>query len=296
MPRSVRELGELLRETLIEWWRDDALRLGAALAYYTIFSLAPLLVIAIAVAGFVFGEEAAQGRVLEQLRGLMGPEGAEAVQRMIERASLRRDSGLGATALALFTMLLGASGAFGQLQAALNKMWDAPQGAPARKARAAGVRGFVRKRVLSFGMVLLIGLLLLVSLLVAAAVSALDAVLVQHVVWLQPLFGVLQFLLSGGVATLLFAAVYKILPDRDDIGWRDVWMGAVFTAVLFEVGKAAIGLYLGNAGIGSAYGAAGSLVIVLVWVYYSSQILFLGAEFTQVWARRRGSGAQQALA
>jgi membrane protein len=271
----------LLRETVSEWWEDDALRLGAALAYYTVFSLAPVLIIAIGVAGFVFGEEAARAGVVEQLRGLMGPDGAASVETVIETAARQETRSLQATAFALATTVFGASGAFGQLQRALNEIWevaDSDQG---------GLWQLVRRRLLSFGMVLLIGFLLLVSLVLAASIALLDELLARNLALLQPLLGAVQVLLSLGVSTLLFAAIFKILPDAD-VCWSDVWVGAFATALLFELGKVVIGLYIGNAGVGSLYGAAGSLVILLVWVYYASQLLFLGAEFTQVWARRRG--------
>jgi membrane protein len=272
----------LVRETVAEWWTDDALRLGAALAYYTVFSLAPVLVVVIGVASLAFGEDAARSGLVDQLRGLMGPDGAAAVETLIEKASRRESTSLQATALALALTVLGASGAFGQLQRALNEIWDVAD------SRNGGIGHLLRSRLLSFGMVLLVGFLLLVSLVVAALVAALDEVLAHRVAMLQPLLGVVQFALSLGVATLLFAAIFKVLPDTD-VRWSDVWVGAFATALLFEVGKALIGLYIGNAAVGSMYGAAGSLVTLLLWVYYSSQILFLGAEFTQVWTRRRGS-------
>jgi membrane protein len=271
----------LLRETVVEWWADDALRLGAALAYYTVFSLAPVLVIVLGVASLVFGEETARSGLVEQLRGLMGPDGAAAVEIVIEKASRRESATLRAGLLALVLTVLGASGAFGQLQRALNEIWDV---ADSRK----GILALLRGRLLSFGMVLLVGFLLLVSLVIAALIATLDEVLARELAILQPVLGVVQFTLSLGVATLLFAAIFKVLPDAD-VRWADVWVGAFATALLFEVGKTLIGLYIGNAGVGSMYGAAGSLVTLLLWVYYSSQILFLGAEFTQVWARRRGS-------
>jgi membrane protein len=271
---------KLVRETVSDWWADDALRLGAALAYYTVFSLAPVLVIVIGVAGLVFGEDAARTGLLDQLRALMGPDGAAAVETVIEKASRRESTSLWATMLAVALTMLGASGAFGQLQRALNEIWEVAD------SRRRGFGEFLRSRLLSFGMVLLIGFLLLVSLVLAALVATLDELLTQRVTVLQPLLGLVQFGLSLGIATLLFAAIFKVLPDAD-VRWSDVWVGAFATALLFEVGKALIGLYIGNAGVGSMYGAAGSLVTLLLWVYYSSQILFLGAEFTQVWARRR---------
>jgi membrane protein len=280
----LKESWEILGETVAEWWSDDALRLGAALAYYTVFSLAPVLVIVVGVAALAFGEEAARSGLVEQLRGLMGPDGAAAVETVIQKASRRESTSLQAALLALGLTVLGASGAFGQLQRALNEIWDVAD--PRR-----GLAALLRSRLLSFGMVLLIGFLLLVSLVIAALIASLDVVLVRQVTLLQPLLGAVQFALSLGIATLLFAAIFKVLPDAD-VRWSDVWIGALATAVLFEIGKALIGLYIGNASVGSMYGAAGSLVTLLLWVYYSAQILFLGAEFTQVWARRRGAWAR----
>ena len=280
----------LVRETVTEWWADDALRLGAALAYYTVFSLAPVLVIVIGVSGLVFGEDAARTGLLDQLRGLMGPEGAAAVETVIEGAARHESTSRQAAILAVVLTVLGASGAFGQLQRALNEIWEV-----ADSRNEGGIGRLLRSRLLSFGMVLLIGFLLLVSLVMAALVASLDELLVQRVAALQPLLALVQFALSLGVATLLFAAIFKVLPDTD-VRWSDVWLGAFVTALLFEVGKTLIGLYIGNAGVGSVYGAAGSLVTLLLWVYYSSQILFLGAEFTQVWARLRGSRGHAAEA
>jgi len=274
----------LARQTALEWWRDDAPRLGAALAYYTVFSIAPVLVISVALAGFFFGEEAARGHVVDQLRGLMGADGASVVQSAIERASLRGGAGLGATALSVLTLLLGASGAFGQLQYALNRIWNV------EGKTGGGVLRAARERFLSFSMVLLIGFLLLVSLVVSALLAMLDEFVSGRMEWLQPMLALVNLVVSLGVVTVLFAMMFKTLPDAD-VRWSDVWIGATVTALLFVVGKAAIGLYLGNSSVASVYGAAGSLVVVLLWVYYSAQILFLGAEFTQVFARwQRGGG------
>ena len=274
---------ELLKETHAEWSRDKCMRLGAALAYYTIFSLAPMLVIVIAVAGFAFGESAAEGQIVEQLRGLLGEEGAAGVQGMIKNAS-QAQTGLIATAIGLTTLLLGATTMFTELQAALNDIWNVP---PPKDWRWWDL---FRTRVSGFTIILGIGFLLLVSLGISALLSGLH----QRIGTLFPgaplVFQSLNFVVSFGVVTLLFAMIFKVLPDAE-IRWGDVWVGAAFTSLLFGVGKLAIGFYLGFAGVGSVYGAAGSLVIVLLWVFYSSQILFFGAEFTQVWARRRGSMA-----
>ena len=270
----------LLRETLTEWWRDDALRLGAALSYYTVFSLAPILVVTVAVAGLVFGQEAASGRLVDEMRGLIGPDGAKVVSTLIEHAALKPDAGWTATLIGLATIAIGASGAFGQLQYALNEIWNV------RPDPSRGVIGVLRDRFLSFSMVLVIGFLLLVALVVSAALSALDDVAGAYGDFLQPILAIVNFVASFGIITGLFAAIFKVLPSTE-VRWADVWIGAAVTAALFVVGKEAIGLYLGNASVASVYGAASSIVVILLWVYYSSQILFLGAEFTQVFARRR---------
>ncbi len=281
--RWLNDVPGLLKETYREWSEDKCLRLGAALAYYTIFSMAPLLVLVVAIAALAFGQDAAEGQVVEQLREMLGEKGAATVQSMIEQAS-RPASGIAASVLGLVTMIFGASGVFGQLQGALNDIWEVepPPGA--------GILGMIKGRLASFSMILVIGFLLLVSLALSAALAAFDQ-------WLAGLFPgadlLLEFanvLLSFGIVTLLFAMIFKILPDAK-IQWSDVWVGAAFTSVLFVVGKFLIGLYLGNTGAGSVYGAASSLVIILLWVYYSSQLLFFGAEFTQVYARTYGSWA-----
>jgi membrane protein len=277
-------VGSLLRETLSEWWRDDALRLGASLSYYTLFSLAPILVVSVAVAGLVFGQEAASGRVVEQTRGLVGPEGASAVQAMIEHAAVRPGAGWTATLLGVATIAIGASGAFAELQYALNRVWNAEP--PPRR----GWLATLRVRFLSFSMVLVIGFLLLVALVVSAVLSALDEFAGRWADTLQPVLAALDTTTSFALATGLFAAIFKVLPDTD-VRWSDVWIGAAVTALLFVIGKAAIGLYLGNTSVASVYGGASSVVVILLWVYYSAQILFLGAEFTQVFARRGGSRA-----
>jgi membrane protein len=275
----------LVKESFKEWKDDGALDLGAALAYYTIFSLAPLLLIATAVAGLVWGREAVQGQLVGELRGLLGPQGAEAVQTMIANAGKRQGSGILATVVGLVTILFGATGVFVQLQNALNRVWNV-------KAKPkSGMWNFVRNRLLSFGMVLGIGFLLLVSLAVSAAVSALGTWATSRLPGGETLIQIVTFVLSFALMTGLLGMIYKYLPDVK-IAWRDVWVGAVVTALLFTAGKFLISLYLGKSSVASTYGAAGSLVILLLWIYYSSQILFLGAEFTQVYASKYGSQIQ----
>lgn len=271
----------LLKETFQEWQEDKASRLAAALAYYTAFSIAPLIIIAIAIAALVFGQEAAQGGIDEQLRGLLGQQGAEAVQEMIKN-SRKPSEGTIATLISIVVLLFGASGVFGELQDSLNTIWEvAPK-------QGQGVMTFIRNRFLSFAMVLGIGFLLLVSLLLSTILAAVSNFLGHMIPNLTALWSILNFLISFGVITVLFALIYRVLPDAE-IAWGDVWIGSIITALLFTIGKSLIGLYLGNSSVGSTYGAAGSFVVFLLWVNYSAQILFFGAEFTQVYANKYGS-------
>ena len=271
---------QVFKETFREFGEDKAPRLGAALAYYTIFSIGPLLLIAVAMAGIFFGQEAARGQVSAELGKIFGPQMAKSLEAMIEAAN-KPKSGTIATIVGVFTLMLGASGVFGQLKDALNTIWNVePQ-------KAGGIMGFIRQRFLSVAMVLGIGFLLLITLVFDAAISAMGPWL-GRLVGGEALLHVIQLALSFVIAVVLFAAIFRILPDLK-IAWKDVWFGAIFTGILFVLGKWALGLYLGKAAVGSAYGAAGSLVILLVWVYWSAQILFLGAEFTQVYARTFGS-------
>lgn len=270
-----------LREVIADWQRDAALTLGAALAYYTLFAMAPLLVLIIAVAGLALGRAAAQGEIVAQITGLMGPEGAKMIEDMIVRASSPA-SGITATVISIGTMTIGASGVFGQLQSSLNTIFG---GVP---RYGSGIRGILMQRLLHFGMIIAIGFLLLVSLVLSAVVAALHGYLEAYVPGLAAVLPWLNFGLSFVVVTGLFALIYKVLPDVR-LAWRDVWLGAGVTALLFTVGKSVIGFYLGRASTTSVYGAAGSLVLVLLWIYYSAQILFLGAEFTEVYSRRFGS-------
>ena len=268
----------LLGQAIAAWWRDDGLRLGAALSYYTAFSLAPVLILSVAIAGLAFGTEAASGRIVAELRGLMGPDGAAAIQTLIQHASVRPGTGVGASLFGFLTVLFGASGAFGELQNALNEIWKAePKG-------NGGWKHVLRTRLASFSMVLVIGFLLLVSLVVSAALTALDDV-AGDVGRLQPLVAVLNGVLAYAVITVLFALIFRVLPDTR-IAWRHIWPGAAVAAALFVIGKFAIGFYIGSTAVASVYGAASSLAVLLLWVYYSSQSLFIGAELSQVLCRR----------
>jgi membrane protein len=277
-----KEIFPILKKAGSDWMEDQAPTLGAALAYYTVFSLAPLLIIAIAIVGLVFGQEAAQSQIFEQLRGLLGEASAKAMQDMVQNANAKPATGVVATLIGVVTLLFGASGVFGQLQTSLNAIWDV-EPKPGR-----GILGLVRDRILSFGFILVVGFLLLVSLLLTAAVAVVAQWFGGMLPAMETLAQILNFVLSLAVITLLFAMIFKFLPDAK-IAWHDVWIGAFITALLFTVGKFALGLYLAKSGVGSSYGAAGSLIVLLLWVYYSSQILFFGAEFTQVYANRFGS-------
>ncbi|MBM0742890.1 YihY/virulence factor BrkB family protein [Phormidium sp. CLA17] len=272
----------LIKGTIAEWKEDNVPVLAAALAYYTVFSLAPLLLIAIAIAGAVFGEEAARGELVRQIQGLVGKDGAEAIQAMIQNADKPGSGGAIATIIGVVLLMFGASGVFGQLQAALNTIWEV------KPKPGQGIRGFLVSRFLSFAMVLVIGFLLLVSLLLSTVLATVSYFFNNLMPGIPILGQVINFAISFGVITVLFASIYKFLPDVE-IPWKNLWVGAAVTAILFNIGKLAIGLYLGNSSVGSAYGAAGSLVVLLIWVFYSAQILLIGAEFTQVYSKYRGT-------
>ncbi|MBL1175739.1 YihY/virulence factor BrkB family protein [Pantanalinema sp. GBBB05] len=272
----------LLKETFNEWNEDKASLWAAALAYYTVFSLAPLLLIAIAIAGAVFGEEAARGEIIGQIQGLVGRDGAEVIQTMIQNTQKPNSGGTVATIFGIGALFFGASGVFGQLQDALNAIWEV------KPKPGLAVKSFIQSRFLSFAMVLVLGFLLLVSLVLSAALAAISNFFGSLIPGYMVLGQLLNFAISFGFITLLFAAIYKFLPDVQ-ARWKDLWVGAAFTALLFNVGKFLIGLYLGNSGVNSTYGAAGSLVIILIWVFYSAQIILFGAEFTQVYAKYYGA-------
>jgi membrane protein len=277
---------DLLKETFSEFGEDKVQRLGAALAYYTIFSLAPLLVIVIAIAGFVFGEEAARNQIVGQISGLVGESGAELIQTMIQGASEPR-TGIIATIVGIVTLVLGAGGVFGQLRDSLNTIWEVePKPGP---GGIQGVLHALKNNFFSFTMVLGTGFLLLVSLVLSAALTALGDWISGTFSGIGPLIlGILNFVISFGVITLLFALLFKIVPDAE-IAWKDVWIGAIITALLFTIGRFVIGRFIATQSAVAAFGAAAALVLLLIWIYYSAQILFLGAEFTQVYANRFGS-------
>lgn len=269
----------LLRQTVSECNRHEAARLGASLAFYAVLSLAPLVILTIALAGLVVGTVAAQEQVMLQFRDLLGPAGASAVQSMIAHAQNVRATSIAST-LGLLTLLFGASQIFSELQSALNKIWEVDA------FSIGGILALIRQRFFSVGLVLAIGLLLLVSLLLSAALAAVGKFMGGALPLPEWTLHAFDFLLSVAGTSALFALIFHYIPDAPT-NWRYSWIGGLLTAALFSLGKFLIGLYLGKAGIGSAYGEAGSLVVVVVWVYYSSQIFFFGAELTHVLSQRR---------
>lgn len=272
---------QVLKTTFSEWSRDKAPKQGAALAYYTVFAIVPLLVIIIAIIGLFFGQEAAQSYILQQISSLVGQASADAIKDMIQRAN-QPSTGIIATVVAFATLLFGASGLFAELQDSLNTIWGVePKG-------GRGLWGVIRDRFLSLMTLLGTGFLLLVSLVLSAALAAMGKWFGGWLPLPEFVLQSLNFVVSLVVITGLFAMMFKVLPDAK-IAWKDVWVGALMTAFLFTVGKLAIGLYLGKSDVGSAYGAAASLVIVLIWVYYSAQIFLFGAEFTKVYANKYGA-------
>jgi membrane protein len=281
---TLKAIWALIKESASSWDQINAPRLGAALAFYTMLSIAPLLVISIAIAGLVFGEQAAHGQIMYQVEGVVGPQSAGALQDLLKHAS-KPASGVPATVVGLLMLLFGASGVFGELRDSLNLVWGA------KSSTGSGLIGMIKYRFVSFAMVFGIGFLLLVSLLLSAAIAAAGQFFGSY---LPVSEAALQFgntAFSFLAVTVLFALLYKLVPDVE-IEWRDVAIGAAVTSLLFSVGKLLIGLYLGKAGVGSAYGAAGSLAVFIIWVYYSAQIFFLGAQFTHVFAERHGSRAR----
>ena len=272
----------LVRDTFFQWSENNPFQLAAALAYYTLFSMAPLLLIAIAVAGLVFGREASQNQIIGVIEDLVGVQSAEAIQAIIESAGQRPDSGFFATAAGMILLLLGAGGVVGQLQDSLNTIWRVVP------KTGRGILGFLHDRLISYSMVLSVGFLLLVSLVISAVLSAVSGILGGFLSIDAATAHSLDLVVSFGFITLLFAVIYKFVPDVR-IAWSDVWIGAATTSLLFSVGKFLIGFYLGHSTVTSIYGAAGSLVTLLLWVYYSSLMFFFGAELTQVYATRYGS-------
>ena len=265
----------IAKATIADFIADSATSHAAAIAFYTLLSIAPVLVIVIAVAGLVFGQEAARGEIVGQLKGMMGDQAAEAIQAMLQSASSRK-AGIWATVIGVGTLLVTASGVFSELQASLNAIWKA-------EPKHTGVSGLVRARLLSLGLVMTLGFLLLVSLVLSTALKAGQGYLSQLLPGADLLFQALAFVVSFLVTTFMFGAIYKVLPDKK-IEWKDVMAGALATSFLFTLGKFGISLYIGSSTVASSYGASSALVIILLWLYYSSVIFLLGAEFTKVYA------------
>ncbi len=270
----------LSKQAVMGYIDDGCLSRGASIAFYTVTSLAPVLVIVIAIAGLAFGHEAAQGAIVDQLSGLMGYNGAELLQTMIKGAA-NRTSGILATVLGLLTLLVTASGVFGEMQTALNAIWGAePEGSTVTK--------LVKARAQSLGLVVTLGFLLMVTLVVSAVLTAVGSYLEDRIPGAQFILHIINFFVSLFLVALLFGAIYKVLPDTS-LAWRDVTIGALVTAFLFDIGKFLIGLYLGSSSVASSYGSASALILLLLWIYYSSQIFLLGAEFTKAYAHQHGS-------
>jgi membrane protein len=282
LPPQLKALWALLEETALGWNRHEATRLGASLAFYTVLSLAPLVILTIAIASLFIDTAVAQQDVMQQFQQLLGSAGAEAVRNLITH-SKDVTAGSVASILGLITLLFGASQVFSELQAALNKIWETET--PKSSGVVAGALAIARQRFLSFGLVLAIGLLLLVSLVLSAGLSALGSVMHSALPLPEWILHIFDFLVTGAATSALFALIFKYIPQAET-DWKHSWIGGAVTAGLFSLGKMLIGIYLGKAGVGSSYGAAGSLVVVVAWVYYSSQIFFFGAEFTHALTRR----------
>lgn len=281
---NFKHIFDMCKKAVMAWVDDFAPSMGAAISYYTVFSLAPLLVIVIAVAGAVFGRDAVQGQIVGQLSGLIGKDGATAVQGLIKSAS---DPGKGLVAglISFVVLVIGATTVFGELQSALDRIWHVPE-----KDKPSGIWGMLRARFLSFGLVLGLAFMMMVSLIVSAAVAAFGNWTSGLAPGWEVILQVINIVVSLTITTLLFAMIYKLMPSVK-IAWRDVWVGAAVTAVMFEVGKLLIGLYIGKSGVTESFAAAGSLVVLLAWVYYAAQIFLLGAEFTKVYAGERANAA-----
>ncbi len=276
------EIAVLVKDAGLAWNTDGAASMGAALAFYTIFSIAPLLIITMAIAGFFFGAEAAQGQIYAQARNLLGEEGASALQGLVKSASQPTD-GFAATIVGLVFMIIGATGVFAELQGAMDRIWQTPV-----EKEQAGLGYLIRRRIFTFGMLLAVAFLLLVSLAASAFISAIQSLWNLQTNGLEIVLQTINFAISFVMVAGLFALMFKLLP-RVSVAWGDVLIGAGFTALLFNIGKFLIGFYIGKTGVVSGFGAAGSVIAVVLWVYYSAQIFLLGAEFTWLYAQRYGS-------
>lgn len=279
-------IGSVLKDTVVNWLEDEAPSMGAALAFYTLFSVAPILLIVISVAGLLFGEAAAQGEIFAQLSELVGSDSALTINSLVEGAN-RPAAGIVGTVVGVITLLIGATTVFAELRNAMDRIWRT-RGEPQKKG--GGIGELLRARLISLGLVLAIGFLLMVSLVLSAGLAALGKWAAPWLGQLAVLASAIDFALSLAFLSVLFAMIFKWMP-RVKLAWSDVWIGAVITALLLTVGKSLIGTYLGRSGVASVFGAASSLVVFLLWVYYSAQVFLLGAEFTRAFTERHGSAA-----
>jgi membrane protein len=275
-----KELLRIIKTTFTAWNRHEAPRLGAALAFYTILSLSPLIILVVALAGLIFSRSTAQAHILSQVQGMIGPVGGRAVESMLA-SSQKPAAGILGSIVGLLSLLFGASGVFAELRSALNLIWEVKP-----EEQTSGIAGLLRERFFSFGMVLSIGFLLLVSLVVSTTLAALGKFFGGLLPIPSPVLTVFNFLISYIGVAVLFGLIFRFVPETK-VRWQNIWLGALVTAIFFTIGKTLIGLYLGKSSLGSTYGAAGSVIVIIVWVYYSAQIFFFGAEFTHAYAERQ---------
>jgi len=280
---QIKSFFSLVKKAVMAWIDDYAPSMGAAIAFYTVFSLAPLIIIVLAVAGFFWGQEAVQGQLMGQIGGLLGQDGAQAIEGVVSSSAQEKEQGIVATVSSLIVLAVGATTVFAELQSALDRIWEVPA-----SEKKSGIWNMVRSRLLSFGLVLSLAFLLLVSLVVSTALAALGGWMGGLMPGWETMLQILNLIVSFAILTVLFAMIFKFMPQVH-VAWRDVWVGALLTALLFVIGKYLIGLYVGKSSVASSYAAAGSLVVVLLWVYYAAQVFLLGAEFTWVYATEHGS-------
>lgn len=280
---QIKSFFSLAKKAVMAWIDDYAPSMGAAIAFYTVFSLAPLIIIVLAIAGFFWGEEAVRGQLMGQMGGLLGQDGAQAIEGVVSSSAQEKEQGIIATVSSLVVLAIGATTVFAELQSALDRIWEVPA-----SEKKSGIWNMIRSRLLSFGLVLSLAFLLLVSLVVSTVLAALGSWVGGLMPGWETLLQVLNLVISFGILTVLFAMIFKFMPQVH-VAWRDVWVGALLTALLFVIGKYLIGLYVGKSSVASSYAAAGSLVVVLLWVYYAAQVFLLGAEFTWVYATEHGS-------
>jgi len=280
---QIKSFFSLAKKAVMAWIDDYAPSMGAAIAFYTVFSLAPLVIIVLAVAGFFWGQEAVQGQLMGQIGGLLGQDGAQAIEGVVSSSAQEKDQGIIATISSVIVLAVGATTVFAELQSALDRIWEVPA-----SEKKSGIWNMIRSRLLSFGLVLSLAFLLLVSLVVSTALAALGSWVGGLMPGWETVLQILNLVVSFAILTVLFAMIFKFMPQVH-VAWRDVWVGALLTALLFVIGKYLIGLYVGKSSVASSYAAAGSLVIVLLWVYYAAQVFLLGAEFTWVYATEHGS-------